>query len=57
MLMTLRRWSGSHVSASSENDRRAAADMSRNVALFRHLRPTETTKVPMLLPLSLRLLL
>jgi hypothetical protein len=57
MQITLRRWSCTHISASIENDRNAAAAISRKVALVRLLRPTVTIKEPMLLLLSLRLLL
>ena len=57
MFVTLRLSSCTHTSASSENDRSAAADMSRKVALLQFLRPSVTTKVPMLLLLNLRLLL
>ena len=57
MLVTLRLSSWTQASASRENDRRAAADMSRKVALLRFLRPRVTTRVPMLLLLNLRRLL
>jgi hypothetical protein len=48
MLVTLRRSSDTQDSASSEKIRSAAADIRRNVALLRFLRPRDTTKVPML---------
>jgi hypothetical protein len=57
MFITLRRSSWTQLSASREKDRRAAADIRRNVELLRFLRPSVISNVPMLLLLNLRLLL